>query len=68
MSGRYNGTWEMNATDRRRWPELARYTGEYVCRVYLGSKYYSSNLPERRPARRKLNRIFDDQLKLSLSY
>ena len=56
-------TWEMNATERRQKPELARYTGEYLCRVYLGSRYYSAGPPERRPARRKRKWIWDDRLR-----
>jgi hypothetical protein len=53
----------MNATERRQKPELARYTGEYLCRIYLGSRYYSAGPPERRPARRKRKWIWDDRLR-----
>jgi hypothetical protein len=64
QSARVNN-WEMNASEKKASPMLAKYTGEYMVRVYLqGRIHYSTYLPHRREARRARRWRWDDRLHL----
>jgi hypothetical protein len=60
--------WDMNPSQRKANPGLARYTTDYMCNVVLKGAVYSSSPPERKAAHKKPKMYYDNRMRLIRYY